>query len=172
MFTNSISALADPSAFDRERNRLERVALVREHGAAALARMPFHPRHAKRLDPALRQRLIEIADGTDARAFARLTEHTRPDLSVGDRLQEISCPTMLVNGRFEKRFQPLRDHALERLPGLRVVDLEGGHAINLECAQAFNEAVVPFLAERWSLAQKQATSASAVFCATAGMATR
>ncbi|MEZ5651980.1 MAG: alpha/beta hydrolase [Burkholderiaceae bacterium] len=146
IFTNSISALVDPVSFDRERNRHERIALVQDLGAAALARMPFHPRHARRLDPALRERLIEIADGTDPEAFVRLTAHTRPDLSVGDRLHELQCPTLLVNGRWEKRFQPLRDRASEALPGLRVVDLDGGHAVNMECAAAFNEAVVDFLA--------------------------
>lgn len=146
VFTNSISAVSDPDEFERSGNRRMRMELIREHGAAALARMPFHPRHAKRLAPALQARLVEIADGTSVRAFASISETTRPDLSVADRLHEIRCPTLLVNGVYEKRFQPLRDRVAERLPGVRIVDLEAGHAVNLERASEFNEAVLAFLA--------------------------
>ena len=146
VFTNSISAVNDPHEFERSGSRRQRLELIREHGVAGLAKMPFHPRNARRLDPALQARLVEIANATDVGAFAALTENTRPDLSVAERLHEIRCPTLLVNGRFEKRFQPLRDRVAERLPGVRIVDLEAGHAVNLEQAAQFNDAVLSFLA--------------------------
>jgi pimeloyl-ACP methyl ester carboxylesterase len=72
---------------------------------------------------------------------------TSPGLCVTPRLAEITTPTLLVNGRRERRFQPLRDHAARTIPGLRVVDLDGGHPVNLDRPDAFTAAVGEFLAD-------------------------
>jgi pimeloyl-ACP methyl ester carboxylesterase len=72
--------------------------------------------------------------------------YTIADLSVRGRMGEITTPTLLVNGRREKSFQAVRDLAAAAIPGLEVVDLEGGHPVNLDCADAFDAAVADFLA--------------------------
>ncbi|MEZ5740537.1 MAG: alpha/beta fold hydrolase [Burkholderiaceae bacterium] len=145
VFTNSISALGEPGGA-HERQALEtRLALVREGGQQALRKMPFHPRNALRLPADVRATLIRLADASDPQAFALITEQTRPVISARARLGEIVTPTLLINGRFEKRFQPLRDDAARLLPGLQIVDIDAGHAVNIEQPQAFNEACAAFL---------------------------
>ena len=52
---------------------------------------------------------------------------------------------MMVCGSYEKRFAPHRDYAQENVPGLRVVDLPAGHAVNAERHEEFNAAVAAFL---------------------------
>ena len=55
-----------------------------------------------------------------------------------------SVPSLLVNGRWESRFQPDRDFAARTIPGIRVVDLEAGHSVNIEAAPGFEEALLAF----------------------------
>ena len=81
----------------------------------------------------------------DPRAFARLSTITGPQLSVTTELHRIACPTLLVNGVWEKTFQPLRDIAVRDIPGCEVADLQAGHAVNLENVAAFNQVVAEFL---------------------------
>lgn len=145
IFTNSISALMVPDTPDAIADRDKRLALIRDMGRAGLEKMPFHPVHARRLDPAVREVLIDAANQVSPEAFLLLTGQTRPNLSVIDRVADITVPTLLVNGRWEKRFQPLRDQVSALMPALQVADIEAGHAVNLEQANQFNEAVLAFL---------------------------
>ena len=147
VFTNSRSALLAPEALGSPAESAARAAAIERGGAAALAKLPFHPRHARRLEPALRAAMAAVADATNPRAVARLMRIARPRLSVLGELQRIACPTLLVNGRSERVFQPLRDVAERRIPGIRIADLAGGHAINLENPEGFNAAVAAFLRE-------------------------
>jgi pimeloyl-ACP methyl ester carboxylesterase len=71
--------------------------------------------------------------------------YTTGGLSVRDRLSEIVTPTLLVNGRRERGFQAVRDLAAGAIDGIEVVDLDGGHPVNLDCAEGFNAAVTDFL---------------------------
>ena len=66
-----------------------------------------------------------------------------------DDLGRISVPTLLVNGTRETAFQPLRDLAARKIPGVEVVDLDGGHAVNLDRAPDFNAAVTAFVGKRF-----------------------
>ena len=118
---------------------------VETGGPAALAKLPFHPRHARRIPPELRDAMIEVADAVDPRAVARLTRVAGPRLSVLGDLHRITCPTLLVNGRSERSFQPLREVAEHRIRGIRIADIPGGHAVNLENPEGFNAAVAEFL---------------------------
>ena len=64
---------------------------------------------------------------------------------MADDLGRISVPTLLVNGVRETAFQPLRDLAAREVPGIALVDLDGGHSVNLDQAEAFNAAVAAFI---------------------------
>jgi len=145
VFTNSRSALLAPEALISPEDRAARARSIERGGAAALSKLPFHPRHARRLAPQLRAAMVEAADAVDPRAVARFTRITVPQLSVRADLHRIACPTLLVNGREEKSFQRLRDVAAHEIPGCRVADIDGGHAVNLENPEGFNAAVADFL---------------------------
>lgn len=146
-FSNSRSALLAPEALISSEERAARAEAIERGGAAALARLPFHPRRARRLEPELRETMAEVADAVDPRAVARLTRIAGPRLSVLGELHRIACPTLLVNGRSERSFQPLRDVAERRIRDIRIADIAGGHAVNLENTEGFNAAVAAFLRE-------------------------
>lgn len=145
IFTNSLSALTPANELRPPEERVLRAESMREEGVAGLRKLPFHPRRALRLPEQLRNFLVEMADSTEPEAVARISEISSGQLSVKRDLANIACPTMLVNGVFEKRFQPLRDLAQQTIPGCRVVDIDAGHAVNLEQPDAFNQATVDFL---------------------------
>ena len=144
-FTNSNSALAVRHDGAREAQRLARLAGFEGRGRGALEAMPFYPKRSGRLAPDVEAELLRDAELISLRGVAQALRYTSPDLSVADRFGETRVPTLLVNGRREKTFQPARDAALAALPCLEVVDLEGGHPVNLDCPEGFNAAVRDFL---------------------------
>ena len=147
VFTNSRSALMAPERLISSEDRAARAQLIEGGGVEALRKLPFHPRHARRLAPEAYAALVAAADAVDPGAAARITRVTVPRVSALADLHRISCPTLLANGRYEKRFQPLRAVAEEEIPGCRIADIDGGHAVNLENPEQFNAAVTAFLRE-------------------------
>ncbi len=145
VFTNANAALRGALASGERAAYAVQLAELRAEGASALMRMRYHPRHARGLDPTLRADLIADVDRVDPEGFALLLAYTLPHLSVRDRLPALRVPTLLVNGLRERRFQPLRVWLQQARPGIGIVDLDGGHSINLDCAAGFNEAVRQFL---------------------------
>jgi 2-succinyl-6-hydroxy-2,4-cyclohexadiene-1-carboxylate synthase len=145
VFTNSNSALSPGEPPISEAARLARLAGFEERGRAALEALPFFPKRTGRLPPAVEDELLADAALISLAGVANGLRYTSPGLCVTLRLGEIDVPTLLVNGRRERRFQPLRDHAADAIPGVRIVDLDGGHPVNLDCADAFNGAVEAFL---------------------------
>ncbi|HUO11912.1 MAG TPA: alpha/beta hydrolase [Caulobacteraceae bacterium] len=145
IFTNSNSALATRHDAAREAQRLARLAGFEERGRAALEAMPFYPNRSGRLAPDVQEELLRDAELISLHGVAQGMRYTSPDLSVADRFGQTRVPTLLVNGRREKTFQPAREAAPRLLPSLQVVDLEGGHPVNLDCPEGFNTAVAEFL---------------------------
>lgn len=146
VFTNANAALREGPGEDERRVYAAQIAQLHAEGAGALATMRYHPVHARRLDPALRAALIADADAVDPAGFARLLAQASPRLSVRARLGALRVPTLLVNGLHERRFQPARAWLAQAHPAIRIVDLDGGHSINLDCPEAFDTAVRDFLA--------------------------
>lgn len=143
IFTNSVSALSrlDPAEMERRAN------LIEQGGRAGLESMRIHPRHARRLPVEVKAELVADAALIAPAAIARSIRVTRTDLYAGDDLHRLAMPVLLVNGRNEAAFQPLRDKAAAAIPDARVVDLEGGHSVNIDAADRFNRAVTDFLEE-------------------------
>ena len=140
VLTNSRSAFSDLA-------RQARPTMSREDWAKAdLRAMPYHPRHARRFPEALKVDMEAAADGVASDAMWGLTGVTLGGLCCLDDLGAIAVPTLLVNGRFEKAFQPDRDRAAETVPGIEVVDLDGGHSVNVEAPDGFDRAVLDFAA--------------------------
>lgn len=136
---NSNSAFEDRSDPTlNQRGQKLRAAL---ESGVPLRDLPMHPAHGKRLPPAVRDALIADADQLDVPSLIKSLAITRADLSVRERFCETTPPTLLLNGIFEKSFQPTAALALKELPALKIAPLEGGHAVNAEAAQAFNAAL-------------------------------
>jgi pimeloyl-ACP methyl ester carboxylesterase len=148
VFTNSNSALAKRNPAITDEMRLARLAGFETRGRTALEAMPFFPKRSGRLAPGVEDELLGDTALISLEGFAQGLRYTAPGLSVIDRFAETKVPTLLVNGRREKSFQPVRDEAARLLPALQVVDLDGGHPINLDRPEAFNAAVRAFLAGR------------------------
>jgi pimeloyl-ACP methyl ester carboxylesterase len=106
--------------------------------------IPYHPCHAKRIPEALRKRMEEAADQIDPYALWQSVETTGRELSCREEAAQIAVPMLLVNGRREAGFQRDRDFVAETVPHVRVVDLDGGHSVNIEAPAGFNEAVIAF----------------------------
>jgi len=144
VFTNTMSGLS-PAARERLPERMARFEAVAQGGRAALKALPFHPRPSKRLPPEIWEDLVADADLLSPPAVAEALRTTSPQLSVAADLDRISVPTLLVNGTRETAFQPLRDLAARTIPRVAIVDLDGGHSVNLDQAGAFNDAVAAFV---------------------------
>ena len=145
IFTNSISGLS-PAVQGTPEQRARRAAAIETGGRAALEAMPFYPRPSKRLPQEIWQELVRDAGLISPGAVAEAVRTTVPQLSVAGVLRRIAVPTLLVNGTCETAFQPLRDLAVREIANLELVELEGGHSINLDRAEAFNAAVASFIA--------------------------
>jgi pimeloyl-ACP methyl ester carboxylesterase len=145
VFTNGNAALRPPFGPEQEAANAARIAGLRKDGHEESRRWRFHPRFARRFPPDIREALTKDADSTDIDGMIRLLEFTMPRLTMRPDFPKIEVPTLLVNGLWERAFQPLRAWAAEALPPLRVADLEGGHSINIEQSEAFNRAVIDFL---------------------------
>ncbi len=144
VFTNSISGLSPPLGGDPDQ-RAARARALEQGGRDALKALPFYPRPSRRLARELWEDLVADAELISPRAVAEAMRTTVPELSVVSDLGGIAVPTLLVNGVRESAFQPMRELAARRIHGLTVVDLDGGHSINLDRADAFNAAVAAFI---------------------------
>ncbi len=147
-FTNSNSALADGAWRERVIPLMSAQARhLREHGRAALDGHPLNPARGKRLPADARAALVADYALHTPEGIAATGLYTVPDSSVRERASAISVPTLLVAGERETGFAEALAFAERTIAGIRVVGLDAGHAVNLEAAEAFNEAVASFFAD-------------------------
>ncbi|HWO93982.1 MAG TPA: alpha/beta fold hydrolase [Dehalococcoidia bacterium] len=118
---------------------------LRRKGVMALADGMIN----RRLPPAeLEARRREFAALSPA-GIAHTATQVLPYISSLEKAERISCPTLLVVGERDRDFVVRSDWLMERMPNCRKVVLAGaGHAANEHAPEAFNEAVLAFLAER------------------------
>jgi 2-succinyl-6-hydroxy-2,4-cyclohexadiene-1-carboxylate synthase len=140
VFTNSRSAMSAATA----RNAAKAAEQITDEEDPR--RIPFHPAHARRVLPELQDELALDADRTDRQALRRFTE-AHWELSVRSRLEGITVPATLINGRFERLFQPDVDLIRSAYPNITVVDVDAGHSPNIEAADDFNRITVRSLGE-------------------------
>lgn len=139
VFTNSRAAMSttNPAAASEA---AERITATRDPRT-----LPMHPVRARHIPAALHRQLILDADRTDMRALGHLIA-TAWQLSVRADLGRLALPTTLVNGRFERRFQPEAEVIRAVGPPVVVVDVDAGHSPNVEAADDFNHIAVRSLA--------------------------
>jgi pimeloyl-ACP methyl ester carboxylesterase len=146
VFTNSNSALAEKGWEQGVRPFMEEQARRLEaEGRRSLAEHPLNPGRNQRLDPEVRAALVADYALHTPRGIAYTGLYTVPPSSVRKRIVENSVPALLVVGEREKRFAGHRRYAEANMPLLEVVGLDGGHAVNLDAADGFNEAVLGFV---------------------------
>ena len=145
-FTNSTSALADAEQVALWREEAETsAARILAGGTKAIERIPVHPRFAKRIDPASRALVLADAARLQPQGVANAIRCTTPEASVRSELGNNARPALLVNGLKENRFQTHRQFVADHMRQVRIVDLDASHAVNLEAAAAFNQALVEFI---------------------------
>lgn len=149
VFTNSNSALAEDDWAERTRPAMEAQAQALEaEGRSMLERHPFNPARARRLPVEAREALITDYGLHTIQGIAYTGLYTVPDSSVRRRVGQNTVPSLMVVGEREERFAVHRRFAEETMPHLQVVGLDTGHAVNLEAAAEFNNAVSKF-ASTW-----------------------
>ena len=147
VFTNSNSGLASTEWAKRVMPVMEAQAQQLEcEGRAALDNHPFRPTRSRRLPPRAKQALIADYKLHNPLGIACTARHTIPFSSVRDRVAGTKVPTLLVAGDREEGFREQRRFAEQAIPGISVVSLEAGHAVNIEAASGFNPAVTEFFA--------------------------
>lgn len=146
-FTNSNGALRAEWTGELLAAHEARIEDVYRHGKDALRRFAFHPAHARRFPADIRDILAADADACDVGAILNLMREATTRLSVSGRLDELRVPTLLINGTRERGFQAARDRLAARFSGIDIVDLDGGHSINIEQPEAFDAALIRFFAQ-------------------------
>jgi pimeloyl-ACP methyl ester carboxylesterase len=149
VITNSMSAFADDAwvAQVRPGVQMQHDRLLAD-GRAVLDGHPLNPTRNSRLSPELRAAFEADIALLDPGGVARTGLYTIPDSPVRARMGENRVPTLLVVGERERRFGPQREWAEANVPHLTAVGLDGGHAVNIDAAGAFNECVLAFFRER------------------------
>ena len=146
VLTNSSTAFSTMDWVQEVRPGTDKmIALAKRDGAAALEKAAVHPKHARRLAPKFKQALCTDArlhDPLGAAYTARYTSLADPIDAALMKMNQV--PTLLVCGTQEARFQPRRRFAEQTLPHLEVVEVEAGHAVNLEAPDVFNQAAIAF----------------------------
>lgn len=148
VFTNSASALGD-EAWQAEIARTIPVvaARIESTGRDAVAALPQHPARGRRLPGKVKQALVDDAEMLDPGGVARTLRCTIPSSSCRSRAKENAVPTLLVVGNRERSFAGPRQYVESAMPHLTVVDVDAGHAVNIQAASAFNDAVQRFLGD-------------------------
>ncbi len=138
-FCNSNSALerTDGTDLSARGGQIREVLL----SGKPITELPVHPLNARRIPDDIKAEMVADAKSLQPQSLANSVRITRSILSVRDRFHSITQPTLLINGVWEKHFQTAVQFARQALPSLSVVDLDGGHAINIEQADAFNTAI-------------------------------
>ncbi len=146
IFTNSMAAFAPIDTGGRRAEEGARSAQrILDGGMEEIERIRVHPKHARRLPQQLYGALMNDASLLDPAGVANTMRFTTPTASVRDELAANRVPAVLACGRFERRFQPHREFVVANMPQLAVVDMDAGHAVNMQAAEQFNHAVIDFL---------------------------
>lgn len=146
VFTNSMSALAGADWSARVLPIMQAQATrIEGDGRKALEVHPLNPSNSKRLPEQVRAALAADYKLHDPHGVALTGVFTVPTSSVRDRVAATVVPTLMVVGEREKAFQGQALYAELTIPGIEVVRLDAGHAVNAEAAGPFNQAVTRFL---------------------------
>ena len=155
-WTNSNRIVLDPLNAEQLASLDQRAQELENGGHAALRRERVYPGKARYFPERMRELLGRDADGVDLRTMIELLRSSLPRISLKDCFGKLPMPVLLINGRLERGFQPVRDLVAQLLPSMKIVDLDGGHSINIEQAEAFNASLLEFLSQHDQLIRQAA----------------
>jgi len=144
IFTNSASALVGVTTQQNSPDLQKQADAITLGGLKLIEQMRIHPRHARNLPEVVHKALLADADLIKPQAIANIFRYITV-ASVIDLLPQNSVPSLLVCGSREKSFTPGRITAEQKMPHLKVVMAEAGHAVNIQQADIFNQAVIDFI---------------------------
>lgn len=144
--TNSSSSFADPETWIARNTDMVQpmAAKVREAGVGSLRDTWVNPSRSRRIPEATRTLMVAEFEEHQAEGVANSFAITNRHLALGEKVLDVSRPTLLTVGVDETRFLPLLDQA-RRIPGIELVDIEANHAVNAQNGPQWNAAVVAFL---------------------------
>lgn len=145
IFTNANGAFRGAWTRDFRTRHNERLEKIRCEGQAGMLALPYHPVHAHRFPKNIHDTLCADASLIPTHAMVNIFETTMPRLSVRNDMKRLKPPTLLINGKWERAFQDTRKWLEDNYPNIEIVDLEGGHSINIEQPVAFNKALKKFI---------------------------
>lgn len=146
IFTNSTSGLADAEQVAAWRaSASETAQRIRRSGHEAMERIPVHPKHARKLPSSVVASLVRDAALHDPDGIASTLEITNPEVSARAIVSQNNRPALLIFGARERRFQAHKAFVEANMPQLTIAELDAGHGMNMEAADAFNEAVRNFV---------------------------
>lgn len=144
---NSSSAAAPAPWTVANRHRFEEeAAALASGGVDAIRSSRLYPGRVRGIPPDVADALHHDADRHDGVGLSRTVLTTSLGSSSRSRLAQNTVPTLLVVGRRERAFDAVRLELEKALPRLEVVEVEAGHAVNLEAPAAFDRAVTDFVA--------------------------
>ena len=151
VFTNTNSGLREIKNMDEVKKGSALLAqMLLEQGPEGIKKIPVHPANARWLPKEVKAALLADCSSLSVLGVANTVRYTSSELSVRTEISKNSVPTLLVCGKREKRFKALRDFVESHMPLLDIVDLNAGHAVNIDAADEFNEAVTAFFLKHTS----------------------
>jgi 3-oxoadipate enol-lactonase len=125
-----------------------RIDAVRQGGMAAVANTVIE----RWFTPAFREAEAEVIERirkmlleTPPEGYMATAAAVR-DMDQRELLTRISAPTLVICGRYDPATPPEHSRFIaERVPGARLVEVEGSHLCNIEAAPDFDDALVAFL---------------------------
>ena len=151
LITNSMSAFREIDDLEAEAKRADYFAKwLLEQGPEGLTKIPVHPVNARFLRPEAKEPLLSDGRALSVLGVANTIRYTSAGLSLREECGNNKVPTLLVCGRREKRFQPMREFAAAHMPFLEITDLDGGHAVNIDAAAEFNQVAADFFRKHTS----------------------
>lgn len=146
VLTNSNSALADQAWVTTAAPAMAALAEALLAGdREALERLPIHPKNARRLPPDVKAELQADCALHALHGIAHTGRSTVLASSVRQAAAENRVRSLLLHGRHEKRFSENAAYAATAVPNLEIIEIEAGHAVNLEAPLAFDGYVTRFL---------------------------
>jgi len=142
VLTNSRAALSEES-WDEIMDLVE--LGLEEKGREVIDTFPLHPSRSRRMAPEFKKALVDAVALVDVQGFFNTGRYTLTNSSVRDIIHGNQVPALLIAGRFDKPFVPYLEIAEKIVPGLEMIMVDGGHAVNIDCADEFNAAVRAFV---------------------------
>jgi pimeloyl-ACP methyl ester carboxylesterase len=147
--------LADTrAAADTPAGLLDRQAMIRRAEAEGTAQVAIDLMRPKLFSPLLRpgapveRQVVGMMTSNSAAAVANGARGLAQRPASFDLLPSISVPTLVLVGEFDQLTPPSDAEAIAAgIPGAKLVTIDGaGHMANMENPEAFNDALVGFLA--------------------------